>query len=71
MREPFSGAMKARSFLKRRSTMSTDTSTIETLDPTGAPIDPDLKSERVQEESVAPDPTDPITEPDLKSERVQ
>jgi hypothetical protein len=69
MTDPFSGAMKARSLLKRRSTMSTDTNVIE--DPTVAPIDPDLKSERVQEESVAPDPTDPITEPDLKSERVQ
>jgi hypothetical protein len=40
----------------------------EPIDP--AP-DPDLKSERVQEEAVAPEPIDPEPDPDLKSERVQ
>jgi hypothetical protein len=34
-------------------------------------VEPDLKSERVQEESVAPDPLVTGEDPDLKSERVQ
>ena len=34
-------------------------------------IEPDLKSERVQEEAVAPDPLVTGEDPDLKSERVQ
>jgi hypothetical protein len=56
--------------------MSTDTNTLEAVDPNVTPIDPDLKSERVQEEGVAPEPVDPLgpivePEPGLKSERVQ
>ena len=51
--------------------MSTETNTLEAIDPTVTPIEPDLKSERVQEEAVAPEPIDPLIEPDLKSERVQ
>jgi hypothetical protein len=37
--------------------MSNDTSsTVPSADPGVVPIEPDLKSERVQEESVAPEP---------------
>ena len=58
--------------LERRRTMSSETSGVELglVDPTVVP-EPDLKSERVQEESVAPDPLVTGEDPDLKSERVQ
>lgn len=55
--------------LERRRTMSSETSSVEP-GPVVV-IEPDLKSERVQEESVAPSPLDTGEDPDLKSERVQ
>ena len=65
-----SPVQEGRGQLERRRTM-----TVEMEQEPGVPvviIEPDLKSERVQEESVAPEPLDPTgEEPDLKSERVQ
>jgi transcriptional regulator with XRE-family HTH domain len=58
---------------ERRRMMSDETSSVLEPGPV-VPIEPDLKSERVQEEAVAPDPLDPLSggeDPDLKSERVQ
>jgi transcriptional regulator with XRE-family HTH domain len=58
---------------ERRRTMSDETSSVLEPGPV-VPIEPDLKSERVQEEAVAPDSLDPLgggEDPDLKSERVQ
>jgi hypothetical protein len=62
--------------LERRRTMSSETSSVVEQGPVVV-IEPDLKSERVQEESIAPVPPSPLDplgtgeDPDLKSERVQ
>ena len=56
--------------LERRRTMSSETSSVVEQGPVVV-IEPDLKSERVQEESVAPDLPGTGEDPDLKSERVQ
>lgn len=55
--------------------MSNETTVVEIVETEpGVVIEPDLKSERVQEEGVAPESPDPLVgseDPDLKSERVQ
>jgi transcriptional regulator with XRE-family HTH domain len=58
---------------ERRRTMSSDMSGVVEQGPVVLPgvIEPDLKSERLQEESVAPDPLGTDEDPDLKSERLQ
>ncbi|HEX3128131.1 MAG TPA: helix-turn-helix transcriptional regulator [Thermoanaerobaculia bacterium] len=58
--------MDVRGHFERRRTMSNEMEQEPVV-----VVEPDLKSERVQEESVAPDPLVTGEDPDLKSERVQ